>query len=114
MLANALISKITGVPLHDYGCTLKAYRREVMQNVHLYGEMHRFIPALASWVGGRVVEVPVQHHARRFGRSKYGIARTAKVVLDLLTVKFLLHYSKGPMQIFGKIGLLLATEPAEQ
>ncbi|NQU39184.1 MAG: glycosyltransferase family 2 protein [Lentisphaerae bacterium] len=105
MLANGLISKITGVPLHDYGCTLKAYRREVMQNVHLYGEMHRFIPALANWVGGQVTEVVVDHHARQFGTSKYGISRTAKVVLDLFTVKFLLHYSKGPMQIFGKIGM---------
>jgi glycosyltransferase involved in cell wall biosynthesis len=106
MLANALISKITGVALHDYGCTLKAYRREVIKNVHLYGEMHRFIPALASWVGGRVVEVVVNHHARQFGQSKYGISRTFRVVLDLITVKFLLRYSLGPMQIFGKIGLL--------
>ena len=105
ILANALISKITGVHLHDYGCTLKAYRREVMQNVHLYGEMHRFIPALANWMGGKVTEVPVNHQARQFGTSKYGIARTFKVVLDLFTVKFLLHYSKGPMQIFGKIGM---------
>jgi glycosyltransferase involved in cell wall biosynthesis len=105
ILANALISKITGVHLHDYGCTLKAYRREVMQNVHLYGEMHRFIPALANWVGGKVTEVPVNHQARQFGTSKYGIARTFKVVLDLFTVKFLLQYSKGPMQIFGKIGM---------
>ena len=106
MLANALISKMTGVSLHDYGCTLKAYRRDVIKDVHLYGEMHRFIPALASWVGGRVEEVPVNHHARRFGKSKYGIGRTARVLLDLLTVKFLLQYSKGPMQIFGKLGLL--------
>ncbi len=105
MLANGLISKITGVHLHDYGCTLKAYRREVMQNVHLYGEMHRFIPALADWVGGKVTEVPVNHRARQFGTSKYGISRTFKVILDLFTVKFLLHYSKGPMQIFGKIGM---------
>ncbi|MBT3294780.1 MAG: glycosyltransferase family 2 protein [Verrucomicrobia bacterium] len=105
ILANALISKITGVYLHDYGCTLKAYRRAVMQNVHLYGEMHRFIPALANWVGGKVTEVPVNHQARQFGTSKYGIARTFKVVLDLFTVKFLLQYSKGPMQIFGKIGM---------
>lgn len=104
MLANGLISRITGVPLHDYGCTLKAYRREVIQDVHLYGEMHRFIPALASWVGGRVTEVPVNHRARQFGNSKYGISRTFRVVLDLLTVKFLLQYSRGPMQIFGKIG----------
>jgi glycosyltransferase involved in cell wall biosynthesis len=105
MIANGLISRITGVPLHDYGCTLKAYRREVLRDVHLYGEMHRFIPALASWVGGRVDEVPVNHRARRFGTSKYGIGRTARVILDLVTVKFLMHYSKGPMQMFGKFGL---------
>jgi len=105
MLANGLISRITGVHLHDYGCTLKAYRREVIQHVRLYGEMHRFIPALAHWVGGRVVEVPVGHHPRRFGKSKYGIGRTLRVVLDLITVKFLLRYSTGPMQILGKIGL---------
>jgi len=107
MLANGIISKITGVHLHDYGCTLKAYRREVIQHVRLYGEMHRFIPALARWVGGKVVEVPVTHHARRFGKSKYGIGRTFRVVLDLITVKFLLRYSTGPMQILGKIGINL-------
>mgnify|MGYP003588020184 CR=1 FL=1 len=104
MLANALISKITGVHLHDYGCTLKAYRREVIKNIRLYGEMHRFIPALASWVGGQVEEVVVGHNAREFGTSKYGISRTFRVVLDLITVKFLLRYSQGPMQFFGKIG----------
>ncbi|HEY8240606.1 MAG TPA: glycosyltransferase, partial [Kiritimatiellia bacterium] len=105
MLANGLISWITGVDLHDYGCTLKAYRREVIQNVHLYGEMHRFIPALASWVGGSLDEVVVTHHARQFGKSKYGISRTFKVVLDLITVKFLLHYSTRPIQIFGRIAM---------
>ena len=105
IIANGLISKITGVHLHDYGCTLKAYRREVMQGVRLYGEMHRFIPALASWVGGRIDEVVVRHHARQFGTSKYGISRTVRVILDLFTVKFLLRYSAGPMQLFGKIGL---------
>jgi len=105
MLANALISRITGVYLHDYGCTLKAYRREVVDNLHLYGEMHRFIPALASWVGGTLAEVPVGHHPRRFGTSKYGISRTLRVILDLMTVKFLLRYSTHPIQIFGKIGL---------
>lgn len=105
MLANALISKITGVYLHDYGCTLKAYRREVVDNLHLYGDMHRFIPALASWVGGALAEVPVAHHPRRFGKSKYGISRTLRVVLDLMTVKFLLRYSTHPIQIFGKLGL---------
>ena len=108
MLANALISKITGVALHDYGCTLKAYRREVIKGVRLYGEMHRFIPALASWVGGRLDEVVVDHHARRFGTSKYGISRTIRVVLDLITVKFLLHYSTGPIQMFGKIAASFA------
>jgi hypothetical protein len=105
MLANGLISRITGVHLHDYGCTLKAYRKEVIKDVRLYGEMHRFIPALANWVGGNVIEVPVSHHARQFGSSKYGIGRTTRVVLDLITVKFLLRYSTGPMQILGKIGL---------
>lgn len=104
IIANGLISWITGVKLHDYGCTLKAYRREIIQDVHLYGEMHRFIPALASWVGGRVGEAVVRHHARQFGQSKYGISRTFRVILDLITIKFLLRYSMGPMQMFGKIG----------
>ena len=104
MIANGLISKITSVRLHDYGCTLKAYRREVIKDVRLYGEMHRFIPALASWVGGRIDEVVVGHHARQYGKSKYGISRTFRVILDLFTVKFLLHYSMGPIQLFGKIG----------
>jgi glycosyltransferase involved in cell wall biosynthesis len=108
MIANRLISRITGVRLHDYGCTLKAYHRDVLKNLRLYGEMHRFIPALASWVGGRIAEVVVTHHPRRFGKSKYGLSRTIRVVLDLLTVKFLLHYSAGPMQMFGKIGGLFA------
>lgn len=106
MIANALISKITGVHLHDYGCSLKAYRREIVKNLRLYGEMHRFIPALASWVGGQLDEVVVRHHARQFGVSKYGISRTFRVVLDLMTVKFLLRYSTHPIQIFGKIGLI--------
>ena len=109
MLANGLISRITGVHLHDYGCTLKAYRKEVIKDVRLYGEMHRFIPALAHWVGGQVVEVPVSHHARQFGTSKYGIGRTTRVILDLITVKFLLRYSTGPMQILGKIGLQIGS-----
>ena len=108
MLANALISRITGVALHDYGCTLKAYRNEVVKNINLYGEMHRFIPALASWVGGSIDEVVVQHHARKFGKSKYGISRTFRVVLDLLTVKFLLNYSTRPIHIFGKLAALFA------
>ncbi|MGA0841059.1 MAG: glycosyltransferase family 2 protein [Pseudomonadales bacterium] len=108
MLANGLISKITGVELHDYGCTLKAYRHDIVKNIHLYGEMHRFIPALASWVGGSIDEVVVNHHARQFGQSKYGISRTFRVVLDLFTVKFLLHYSTRPIHIFGKLGALFA------
>jgi glycosyltransferase involved in cell wall biosynthesis len=106
MLANALISSITGVHLHDYGCTLKAYRREIVQNIQLYGEMHRFIPALASWVGGRIGEVVVTHHPRRFGKSKYGISRTVRVVLDLITVKFLTQYGTRPIHVFGRMGLL--------
>ena len=106
MLANALISRITGVALHDYGCTLKAYRREVVQNIRLYGEMHRFIPALASWVGGSLAEVVVNHRPRQFGISKYGLNRTLRVALDLATVKFLLRYSTRPLHIFGKLGLL--------
>ena len=107
--ANWLISKITGVNLHDYGCTLKAYRREVAQNVGLYGEMHRFIPAIASWMGVNVAEVPVKHHARQHGRSKYGLSRTMRVVLDLITVKFLLSYATRPLQVFGSIGFISAS-----
>jgi glycosyltransferase involved in cell wall biosynthesis len=105
MIANAIISKTTGVHLHDYGCTLKAYRHEIVSNLHLYGEMHRFIPALASWVGGSIAEIPVNHFPRRFGTSKYGIGRTFRVVLDLMTVKFLLRYSTHPIQMFGKVGM---------
>ena len=104
MIANWLISTITGVHLHDYGCTLKAYRREVLDNLNLYGEMHRFIPALASLNGARVTEIPVNHRARKYGTSKYGISRTFKVVLDLITVKFLLSYSTKPMRLFGPPG----------
>lgn len=103
-LANFLISKVTGIHLHDSGCTLKAYRREVIQELHLYGQMHRFIPALASLAGARVVEIPVKHHSRIRGKSKYGIDRTLRVILDLITVKFLLSYSTSPIQIFGKAG----------
>jgi glycosyltransferase involved in cell wall biosynthesis len=105
ILANALISSFTGVHLHDYGCTLKAYRREVLDGINLYGEMHRFVPALASQVGARVTELPVRHHPRRHGVSKYGISRTVRVILDLMTVKFLLAYSTKPIQLFGKWGL---------
>ena len=107
IIANALISRVTGVPIHDFGCTLKAYRREVLENVQLYGEMHRFIPALASWVGGTVDEVVVRHFPREFGKSKYGLSRIVRVVLDLFTVSFLLRYSRSPIQIFGRIGLFL-------
>jgi glycosyltransferase involved in cell wall biosynthesis len=106
ILANGLISHITGVHLHDYGCTLKAYRREIVQNIQLYGELHRFIPALASWVGGQLTEVVVTHHPRQFGKSKYGIGRTLRVVLDLVTVNFLLRYSTRPIHVFGKWGLI--------
>mgnify|MGYP000041114180 CR=1 FL=1 len=106
MVANWLISHVTGVHLHDYGCSLKAYRREVVKNVQLYGELHRFIPALASWMGISVAEVPVRHHPRRFGRSKYGLSRTARVLLDLITVRFLLSYSTRPIHIFGGLGLV--------
>ncbi len=105
MLANLLISQVTGVHLHDYGCSLKAYRREVVKNVSLYGELHRFIPALASWMGTEIAEIPVNHFPRRFGRSKYGISRITRVFLDLLTVRFLLSYATRPLQIFGLLGL---------
>jgi glycosyltransferase involved in cell wall biosynthesis len=105
-IANWLISKVTGVELHDYGCSLKAYRREVLATIKLYGEMHRFVPALASWMGVTVAEVPVHHFARKFGRSKYGLGRTIRVLLDLLTVKFLLDYATRPIQIFGLVGLI--------
>jgi len=106
MIANYLISKVTGVRLHDYGCSLKAYKAEVVKNINLYGEMHRFIPAVASWYGVRITEVEVTHHPRRYGRSKYGISRTLKVFLDLITVKFLQSFSTKPLQAFGPIGLL--------
>jgi glycosyltransferase involved in cell wall biosynthesis len=105
MLANGLISWLTGVHLHDYGCTLKAYKREVLEGINLYGEMHRFVPALASQVGARVTELPVRHYPRLYGTSKYGISRTLRVVLDLMTVKFLLAYSTKPIQLFGKWGV---------
>jgi glycosyltransferase involved in cell wall biosynthesis len=106
MMANWLISKVTGVKLHDYGCSLKAYRRDVIKNLKLYGEMHRFIPAVASWYGVRVAEVETVHHPRLRGKSKYGISRTIKVVLDLITVKFLQSFSTKPIQFFGPIGML--------
>ncbi|HIJ95152.1 MAG TPA: glycosyltransferase family 2 protein [Desulfuromonadales bacterium] len=105
MMANALISYLTGVHLHDYGCTLKAYRREVLEGINLYGEMHRFVPALASQYGAKVAELPVNHFPRLHGVSKYGISRTLRVVLDLMTVKFLLAYSTKPIQLFGRWGV---------
>ena len=104
-IANGLISKVTGVALHDYGCSLKAYRREVISGFRLYGEMHRFIPAYASSVGAKIIEVPVQHHPRKFGKANYGLERTFKVMLDLFTVKYLISYSQKPIYIFGGVGL---------
>jgi glycosyltransferase involved in cell wall biosynthesis len=105
-LANKLISKISGINLHDYGCTLKAYRREVIKNVLLYGEMHRFIPVYASWNGSRVEEIPVNYRARIHGKSNYGIARTYKVLLDLVMIKFFQKYSNKPIHFFGGAGLI--------
>lgn len=105
IIANSLISRMTGVFLHDYGCTLKAYRREVLEGIGLYGEMHRFVPALASRIGAKVTEIPVRHHPRLHGQSKYGISRTMKVILDLVTVRFLLSYATKPIQLFGKWGV---------
>src|SRR5215216_1848716 len=106
-LANGLISWVTGVHLHDYGWTLKAYRRGALEGFRLYGEMHRFIPVFAHSVGARITELPVRHHPRRFGQTKYGLERTVKVILDLFTVKFLLDYSHKPMRLFGGTGILL-------
>ena len=105
-IANRLISAISGVRLHDYGCSLKAYRRDVLRDVKLYGEMHRFIPIYASWQGARVSEMVVNHRARRAGRSKYGLSRTFKVVLDLMVVKFLASFATKPVYVFGGFGLL--------
>lgn len=105
-MANRLISWVTGVKLHDYGCTLKAFRREVIENINLYGEMHRFIPAIASGMGISFTEVKVNHRARRFGTSKYGISRTIRVVLDLITVKFMLSYATRPLHVFGTVGVV--------
>lgn len=105
-IANKIISFVTGVHLKDYGCTLKAYRREILENVSLYGEMHRFLPALCVWQGGSIAEIEVTHHPRKFGKSKYGLIRTFKVILDLITVKFLSFYMTKPIYVFGGIGLL--------
>jgi glycosyltransferase involved in cell wall biosynthesis len=106
-MANKLISKVTGVHLHDYGCTLKAYRREVITGFKLYGEMHRFIPVYADSVGARITEVEVHHHPRLYGKAKYGLERTLKVVLDLFTVKFLVSYANKPIYLFGGTGIAL-------
>src|SRR5437660_5724861 len=106
MIANRMISWIGGVPLHDYGCSLKAYRRESLADVQLYGEMHRFIPIYASWSGARVTEIAVEHHARTMGKSKYGLSRTIKVVFDLMTIKFMASYQTKPLYVFGWAGLL--------
>ncbi len=107
MLANWLISRVTGVHLHDYGCTLKAYRRDVLEGFRLYGEMHRFIPVYANSVGAHITEVPVRHHPRTFGKTKYGLERSVKVVLDLFTVKFLISYASKPIYLFGGAGSML-------
>lgn len=107
MLANRLISRVTGVHLHDYGCTLKVYRRDVLEGFRLYGEMHRFIPVFANSVGANITEVVVRHHPRKFGKTKYGLERTVKVVLDLFTVKFLVSYASKPIYLFGGAGGLL-------
>ena len=107
MVANSLISVVTGVHLHDYGCSLKVFRAEVVKPMHLYGEMHRFLPAIASAQGVSIVETVVNHRSRQHGHSKYGISRTIRVMLDLLTLKFLLSYSTRPLQIFGLIGFVL-------
>lgn len=104
-IANWIISRVTRFPVHDLGCTLKAMRREIAQELQLYGEMHRFIPILAHWQGARCVEVVTRHHPRRFGETKYGIWRTFRVVLDLITVKYMIQYSLSPMKLFGGIGL---------
>ncbi|MFA6186024.1 MAG: glycosyltransferase family 2 protein [Phycisphaerae bacterium] len=105
MIANKLICKMTGVNLHDFGCSLKAYRREVMETTKLYGEMHRFIPAIANWSGARITEMVVNHHPRTAGKAKYGLERIVKVVLDLMTVKFLGSYATKPIYIFGGLGI---------
>jgi glycosyltransferase involved in cell wall biosynthesis len=107
MVANKIISSIGGVRLHDYGCMLKAYKRDILKNIRLYGEMHRFIPLYAHWIGARVSEIPVNHFPRRSGSSKYGLSRIFKVALDLMVVKFLLSYSQKPIYVFGGIGLLM-------
>ena len=105
-IANFIISRMSGVHLHDYGCTLKAYKKDVIKDVRLYGEMHRFIPIYASWQGAKVTEIPVKHHAREFGKSKYGLERVFKVILDLFVVKFFDKYLVKPIYVFGGCGLI--------
>ena len=107
MIANKIISWIGGVHLHDYGCTLKAYKRDILKNIKLYGEMHRFIPIYAQWIGAHVSEIPVRHFPRGSGKSKYGMNRIFKIILDLMVVKFLLSYSQKPIYVFGGMGLLM-------
>jgi len=109
ILANTLISTVTGVRLHDYGCSLKAYRKDIVKNIRLYGEMHRFIPAIASWYGATIGEVITTHHPRTKGTSKYGLSRTLKVFLDLITVKFMQNFFTKPIQFYGSIGLVSST-----
>lgn len=106
ILANKIISLISGVHLHDYGCSLKAYRKEVVDGIKLYGEMHRFIPIYASWAGAKVTEIPVNHHPRTRGKSKYGLSRTFKVIFDLMTIKFMASYQTKPLYVFGTFGLI--------
>jgi len=105
-LANRLIQHVTRVPVNDLGCSLKIYRREIVNDIQLYGELHRFLPVLAKWAGARIGEVPVTHHPRRFGQSKYGLSRTIRVLLDLITVKFLMNYATSPLRMFGGAGLI--------
>ena len=106
-IANLLISKIVGLKLHDYGCTMKAYRRDIIKNIKFYGDMHRFIPAYAMWYGAKIIEIPVDYKPRQYGKSKYGIGRTFRVLLDILTVKFLTDYLNRPMHFFGRVGFWL-------
>jgi hypothetical protein len=106
IVANRLIGWTTGVRIHDYGCSLKAYRRDVLDDVELYGDLHRFLPALAHAAGARVTEIPVNHHPRRYGKAKYGLSRTVRVILDILAVRFLMSYATRPIHIFGLLGLL--------
>jgi glycosyltransferase involved in cell wall biosynthesis len=107
ILANRLISRVGGVPLHDYGCSLKAYRGHIARGIRVYGEMHRFFPIYAKWQGARIAEIVVQHHARQFGHSKYGLSRTTKVIFDLLLIRFLAQYRTKPIHLFGKFTVRL-------